>query len=149
MKIVSIYRLIIFLAVIGNIVWFVFPWGLTYADQLDHDFAMTFQGSGAIFDKEITALVGLLLFVFYLATYAGLFFFARWSRQCFLLAIILSGLWMGFSGIHVGTSIQVMSGSMVYVLEMIVFAMSFQSGINEKFIRKSGQSRSDEGQLVR
>ncbi|TWT18313.1 hypothetical protein [Luteimonas wenzhouensis] len=133
MKLDIAYRACVVALLIGQLLWFLFPWASLYGEQSVA--ALLFYGADSILGEQALNVASHFIFALYLVTYAGMYFFMRWARNFLLVLLLLGGLWIPVNGIAVQSGYEAMLGYFLTLGDGFLIGISFFSRVSQGFSR--------------
>lgn len=133
MKLDIAYRTCVVVLLLGQVLWFLFPWGSLYSERSVA--ALLFHGADSMLGEHALNVASYFILVLYLMAYAGMYFFMRWARWFLLALLLLGGLWIPVYGVAVQSGYEAMLGYFLTLGDGFLVGISFFSGVSQRFAR--------------
>lgn len=133
MKLDIAYRACVVALLLGQLLWFLFPWESLYGEQSVA--ALLFYGADSMLGERALNVISYSIFALYLMAYAGMYFFMRWARRFLLALLLLGGLWIPVNGVAIQSGYEAMLGYFLTLGDGCLVGISFFSGVSQRFAR--------------
>ncbi|UNK42110.1 hypothetical protein MNO14_14350 [Luteimonas sp. S4-F44] len=133
MNIKILYRVCLIVLAVGQVIWFFFPWGLLYGENLEA--AAYFDGADSAISGDWLKVISEILFVMYMLTYAGLYFFKRWARIILVSLLIFGCVLIYLSGAYVQSGYEAAFGFLLTIGDGFLVGTSFFSSVARDFYK--------------
>lgn len=125
------YRSLVVGLLIVQIVWFLFPWGVTY--QNGTIAALAWFGVGSLVEPRVAIAYSTVLFFAYIGVYLGMFFYLRIARAAFVAVAVLGGLVIPVFGISVQSGYEGALGYFATLGDGLLIGLSYFSESRLRF----------------
>lgn len=127
------YRSLVLLLLVLQLVWFFFPWGLGYDSESVS--AMYWIGHDSIVSARVATILSYVFGFVYVAACVGLIYFIRLARFAYLVALVLGGAVVLLCGISVQSAYEASLGYFLTLGDGFVLALSYFTSINRNFAK--------------
>ncbi len=134
MKAEVIYRPLLIIAVVGQLIWAFAPWEQLYSNN--HIAVSLVASANSLVPWSVLGVASYFVFVSYLAACAGMYFYRSWGRLLFLITFVFSVIFLISSGLSVQSGYEAGFGFVLTLVDGLIVGLSFFSGINSKFLNR-------------
>jgi hypothetical protein len=133
MKSDTIFRVFVAVLLIGQLLYFIFPWQSLYSEGSSA--ALLFYGADSVLEESVLGIIGYAILALYVVTYVGLYFFMRWARQVLLALALLGGLWIPMYGVAVQSGYESMVSYLLSLGDGFLIGVAFYSKVGQRFAK--------------
>lgn len=129
-----IYKAFLVILIALELVWYFFPWGMFYDNNVIN--AMIWLGYGSIFEIDKLIVISKLVFILNIISYMGMFFYFNWAKYLFLFMnfiLFVNAFVFGFS---ISSPVESAVGFALTLTSGFIFGLVFFSPLNIKFKSK-------------
>ncbi len=125
------FRLLVLLAVLVQVILWVFPWGSLYGEVSLAAFA--YQGADALLSESVRTYIAYGILAFYAVSYAGMYFLRSWARPLFLATALGGSVLSLPSGLAVQGAYESSLGYLLTLADGALLAIVYFSSVSQKF----------------